>query len=699
MSKITPIQTSFSAGEISPLMYQRSDTEGYQAGVESMVNMFPDSRGPAVSRAGSKHEGQTAGDDGRIFSIPVNNEFFYTGVFTGLSLKISSLSGDNPSVGYTTNASFNTSGVDWTATDDGHATSNVLFVGGVARLTVGNNTNRFAQVEQETTGLTALTDYKIKTTVGGNVPYTVQVGTTQGAFDLIDVTTSALEGNIAFTTPAGVTSVWIVFRIDSDHITDYTTNLDYFGVLDAVSSPVIFTTPYLESDVESLQYVVSPAGNAVYVLHGSHPPQKLGYTRTSDSFSWDPVTFVAPPVEWSTDNYPICGDFFEGRLWLGGSPNHPQTFWSSKSGVPEDFTQGKLADDGLTFTMAKYGAIKWMVGFKNLVIGTSNAEHIVTSDGGYIAPDDIQVEQQSSYGSVDIQPVQVGDQIFYVSADRRKLRAIQYEWQKDNWLSKDLTFNSEHITASGIKHIAWQQNPVNRFHCALTNGSVATLTYERGHNVYGWSIHKFAGAVVDITVGSLKGSDYLQGIIKYNSNTMYIETQSHSDHPHHMDSWIDIPPEADGVTIKGLSHLEGQTVQVLVDDAVHPDRVVVSGEIAIQPQQVAATNVTVGLQYTTRLVFLPFDQGAPAGSGAPWTKRWNKIYARVQESTNPLINGERSPERHPSTLMNTPEKEASKDILMINSGFDRKAQITIEQDLPLPLTVLGVFGELAQSIT
>ena len=342
---------------------------------------------------------------------------------------------------------------------------------------------------------------------------------------------------------------------------------------------------------------------------------------------------------------------------------------------------------------------EWMVGFKNLVIGTVNGEHIVTSEGGFIKPDDIQVEQQSSYGSSGVQPVQVGDQIFYVSSDRTKLRAIQYEWQKDNWLSRDLTFNSNHITNPGIRHITWQQNPGNFFHCILDDGTVATLVYERSHNVYGWFKFDWAGEVLDAATGPILGIDFLTLAGRTRPGVINLEAQSRSAHRHYMDSWIDRPPEADGVTVTGLEHLEGMTVQVTTDNATHPDRVVVGGQITLQPHVQNYSTITVGLAYEKKMITLPFDQGAPAGSGAPWLKRWNKIYVRVLNSSHPLINGSRSPVRHAATPMDEVEPTTNEDILVINLGFDRGAIITIEQDLPRSLTVLGVFGELGQSVT
>ena len=703
--KLTPIQTSFSAGEISPLMRQRSDTDGYREGVGEMTNMYPDSRGPSIARAGTRYLAEVPGNDARIMAIPVTPDFFYTAVFLDFVLNIFSLAGHNPSTAYGTNPSFGDGETGWTTDTDGNASSAVVFITNACELSVADKANRFAQIEQNVSGLTAASNYKLVYDMAGAIaPVTISVGTTQGGNDLVDESPIAPDGEVLFTTGGAQTDVWVRLRLASDNTNVLTTTALYLGVQDEIVSPVSFVTPYLETDLADLQGVVNPGGNAIYVLHEKYPPYKLVYDNINDAFSWDIVTFTAQPPEWLTGSYPSCGDFFEGRLWLGGTRNEPQTFWASKSGFPEDFTQGSLADDGLEFTMAKYGRIEWMVGFKNLVIGTINGEHIVTSTGGFIKPDDILVEQQSSYGSAGVQPVQVGDQIFYVSADRTKLRAIQYEWQKDNWLSRDLTFNSQHITKPGIRHIVWQQNPGNFFHCMLNDGTIAAMVYERGNNVYGWFHVHWAGItdkglILDAAVGPLDGVDFLTIVAKTRQGIVNLESQTPTDHKHYMDSWVDRVPEEDGVTITGLDHLEGMTVQVLTDNASHPDRVVSGGQITLQPHVQDYSKVTVGRGYEKKVVTLPFDQGAPAGSGAPWMKRWNKIYVRVLQSSHPLINGSRAPSRHAATLMDEVEPVTDEDVLVINLGFDKSAIVTIEQDLPRELVVLGVFGELGQSVT
>lgn len=55
MPKATPLQPSFNAGEISPLVYGRVDSERYKAGMGKCFNYLPTLQGPVIRRPGTKY--------------------------------------------------------------------------------------------------------------------------------------------------------------------------------------------------------------------------------------------------------------------------------------------------------------------------------------------------------------------------------------------------------------------------------------------------------------------------------------------------------------------------------------------------------------------------------------------------------------------------------------------------------------------
>lgn len=700
--KITPIQNSFAAGEISPLMYGRSDAEGYKQGAFVMENMRPDSRGPSVARRGYEYADTIVGNNARMIGIPSTGLEQYAAIFVENLLVIESSGDLSQGSAFNVNPSFNEGSTGWTPTvTGGQENALVVFDNSRCELSMDRgNQGGLASITQEVPiGVT-----NIKFTIRmseSNVPVTVRLGSGPNLGDIYELELTTLYGSIDF--PVGVwTSIWMSCEIAQDNTVDAFTAVELFSLADADATNAEFSTPYLEHELDTLYMVYDPSGNGMYVLHANHPPYSLWYNPTADTFNWSRVAFVNEPLEWGTGNYPRAGTFFEGRFWLGGPPQAPQTFWGSRSNFSHDFTLGDLDDDAIEFTMRAYGWITWMVGFKNLMIGTSTGEHIITSEGGFISPSDIQVNQQSSYGSAPVQALQVGDQVFYVSPDRLKVRAIQYEWQADNWLSKDLTFVSNHITKSGIKHTVWAQNPENLFICTLNNGDIATLTYDRGNNVYGWSKHTTQGNLIDVAVTDSEGTDQIHFVVKRDEGLISFESISTTNKFVYMDSWVIAETlhidNGDGtftILASGLDHLNGKECQVSIDSAVHPVRTPFDGTIEIEwdGQQVA-----VGLAYTKRTITLPIDKGSPLGSGAPYVKRYNKVYVRVEESPKPVINGFRAAERKAESPMDYTQVGYTEDILATLTNNDKWAFVEVLQDLPLPLTILSISGELDQSI-
>ena len=111
--------------------------------------------------------------------------------------------------------------------------------------------------------------------------------------------------------------------------------------------------------------------------------------------------------------------------------------------------------------------------------------------------------------------------------------------------------------------------------------------------------------------------------------------------------------------------------------------------------QTPALQVTVGLSYKSTLVTMPFDQEIREGAMTLYRKHWNKLWVRLLNSSLPVINGKRPPTREPQTPMNTRQPNFTGDVKVENLGWTLRGQITIEEELPLPLTVVGIFGELA----
>jgi hypothetical protein len=685
VAKITPIQESFAAGEITPKLLGRRSIDGYRSGAAEMTNMVADARGPAIGRDGFEFNQSAVGNNARLALLAAGDNSDVMVAFTDLLLTITGIRGPLPSNNKVVNGDFELSGASWTVSAIGGGAS-VGFVVGTS--TINSGVTGRSYIAQQL-ALAGTGTHTVIVETDGATDYRIRIGTGVDTTTYFEGETN--QGRVEFEVNMLVTNPWITIVRDSADIGTNVIQVHRVIVTNDVSQ-LTFVTPYPESELQNLFFVESPDGGAVYVLHYNYEPYKL---KSDGVITFGPVVFTAKPAEWTGTSFPGAGAMFEGRLWLGGTPTSPQTFWGSKSADLENFTLGVNADDALEFTMSQFGAIVWMMGTKNLLIGTINGEHVVSSDGGIITPTDVQIDQQSAYGSTRVQPVQVGDQVFYVSLDATKVRALQYEWSADNWLSKDLTFFSEHITNSGIREMSWSPNPDNILICTLNDGTMAWLSYERGENVWGWHKHVTEGTVLDSTSGVLNGFSYTAIVVQREEGTIYYETLFPRS-GHFMDSHVEqINRLATFTVVIGLEHLEGATVQILADGAVAPSQVVVGGIITLLKP---ANEALVGLQFTPKLVTLPLEGGSPTGSSLAYLKRYNRLIVGMLDSALPLINGVRSPDRTPSTPMDTREPNRTGQVSSYQLGWSEGSVVTIEQDLPLAITVLYIGGELPQDV-
>ena len=153
----------------------------------------------------------------------------------------------------------------------------------------------------------------------------------------------------------------------------------------------------------------------------------------------------------------------------------------------------------------------------------------------------------------------------------------------------------------------------------------------------------------------------------------------------------------DGITVvTGLNHLEGESVQILVGDAVFANQTVTGGSITVTlPSKASFKSIEIGLGYTSKIKTMRVEAGSQAGSAQGRKKRYNEVMVRLLKTVGIKINGDQLPFRTSSTPMGQNIAEFTGDKRVINLGWDRDGQIEILQEQPLPMTVLGITGTLA----
>jgi hypothetical protein len=141
-----------------------------------------------------------------------------------------------------------------------------------------------------------------------------------------------------------------------------------------------------------------------------------------------------------------------------------------------------------------------------------------------------------------------------------------------------------------------------------------------------------------------------------------------------------------------MSHLEGDTVKVIRDGIVEPDQVVGISPFTVTFATAASTSHEVGLNFTPEVKTLPVEPNLPSGSLKGFKKRIFEVNAELFETQSLTIDGKLIPFRQFGTGVfgsSVPEYTGIKTLHGI-LGYTYDGQITIGQEVPLKMTLLGI---------
>lgn len=452
-----------------------------------------------------------------------------------------------------------------------------------------------------------------------------------------------------------------------------------------------------------------------------------------------------------TTGYPTTGVFHQQRLVVAGVTDFPQAIMFSQTADienmrPDSFVSSALtvqADDAMNVSLAstRSNAIRWLKSSNELIIGTSGGEWIIqpSSSSSVITPTDINALKQSSVGSSGINPVEANDSIIFNQRGSRKLYDYNYDDNVRKYRPRELTILAHTVTNPGLTRLAYAQEPSSIVYGVRTDGQVGAMTYKPDENKVTWARYLVGGtfnsgdAVVE-DIGVIPGADgggrvydsgdrdevwmvvkrtingstkryieVLQGMFEgpekndFSTDALW-ETQMLTDQKDafYVDSGLTYDGSAT-TSITGLSHLEGETVKILADGAIHPDKTVSSGGVTLDYE---ASKVHIGLGYTHRYKSLKLNYGSARGTSIGKIKRVNRVtmvlldaatfsygsavddlaVVEFRETTDlmdtavPLYTGERT-EEFPGV-------------------YDSDSRIVIESDNPAPFVLLALAPEM-----
>ncbi|MBK7366146.1 MAG: hypothetical protein IPI97_14610 [Nitrosomonas sp.] len=509
---------------------------------------------------------------------------------------------------------------------------------------------------------------------------------------------------------------------------------------------------------------------------------------------------------WSeTTGYPAAIVFHEDRLFMAGPRAFPQRLDGSRSGDYENYaptdtdTTGTVTAShalGFSLNANDVNVIRWLTSDeKGMLAGTVGGEWVVkpSSQSEALSPTNINAKRATSYGSANVQPVQVGKASLFVQRSGQKLREMTYFFEVDGFRCPDMTLLSEHITQSGIVEMAFQKEPQPIVWTVRADGKMAAVTYERDQDALkvGWHRHILGGfqnaagddakvesvACIPSTTGTrtelwVVVQRYINGAVKRyveymtplfedtvaQRNAIFVDSSLTLDNPKTISNITQANPavvtstahgfsngdkvqlldivgmgelndttafvanaaantfELQGVnstgfapyvsggqvrkmvsTVSGLTHLEGQTVSILADGAVHPNQVVTAGAV---PLQIPAAVVHVGLPYNSDGQMLRIDAGSADGTSLGKKRRQNEIRFLVHRSLG-LKYGTSFDELDEMTfrtsadaMTHAPELYSGVLDETLPSNYDTENEFCWRQDQPLPSMILAVMPQM-----
>lgn len=754
MSKASPIQTSFNAGELSPSLDGRVDLGKYGAGCKRLENFLPMIQGPARRRSGTRFVNEVKDSDTRTWLIRF--EFSETQAYI---LEF----GDQYIRFYTNHGQVL----------DGGSAYEIASPYSAADLTSASGTLRLRFVQSGDVVYFVHPEYAVrKLSRFGATNWTfTEVAFEGGPFQDIDpdntitVYASAATGTVTLTASSGIFSasdVGSLFQIEAqdggdiipwESQKDFGVNVNPLGERRRSDGKIyICATDYTPAAEQAIYtgstrptHTQGTFRDGSGTITGTSLDGPIGVDWTYESLDYGTVkitgftssTEVTAVVQkalpfnvvsasfptrrwafsrWSEINgYPSQVAFFRERLVFATKQTIDMSVAADFENFSDRNSSGEVTPDmaiAIDVTSDTVNRIEWLAPADGLLIGTAGAEFVageITLDAP-LGPGNVKITQQSQFGSKSVVPSQIAEVLVFVQRSGKKVRELQYEFASNGYKSTDLTVLADHISGDGLVDIAYQQEPHSILWTVRSDGLLLGFTYNREQDVLGWHRHPIGGngfvECVEHIPNPNGTQDDIWMIVRRTINGQtkryieYLETDFTEENALTESFFVDSGLSYSGAattTLSGLGHLEGETVQVLVNGASHPDRVVQSGSIELQ---VAATTASAGLGYKSRLQTMRLEAGARDGTAQGKTKRINKVVVRFLATLGAKAGPDENTLdqlefRSGSDPMNQPPPLFTGDKLMEwPGGYDFDGYMVIEQDQPLPMTVVAIMPQV-----
>ena len=354
--------------------------------------------------------------------------------------------------------------------------------------------------------------------------------------------------------------------------------------------------------------------------------------------------------------------------------------------------------------------IRHIVPLTKLLILTGSAEwNVDTQNSDVLTNTTISISPHSYVGANNVQPVIVNASVIYCAARGGHVHELAWSRDAGGFTTADISLRAPHLfDGYRLVDMAYGKAPWPQVWFISSDGRLIGNTYVPEQQIGAWHWHQTDGAFESCAVVAEGNEDMLYVAVRRDINGQtrrYIERlESRAfatpEEAFFVDSGLtlEIAAGKDPVTkVSGLSHLEGKTVSILADGAVHVPQMVENGEIRLQH---AARKIHVGLPYTAEIQTLPVVGDIDNGKGRGLTKNVNRIWLDLIRSSGIWAGPDESrlvehKQRTTEPPGSPPRLKTGQIEITVRPDWNDYGQIIVQQRDPLPLSLVSLTTEVA----
>jgi hypothetical protein len=446
--------------------------------------------------------------------------------------------------------------------------------------------------------------------------------------------------------------------------------------------------------------LVSATAMAGYVKEVLDVTSSNTYSFWPNQFYGDDVVLTEPCFS-ILRGWPTRVSSFQNRIIFGNTESiHDAVFNGAFNGFYNnelDFDDGsddataaftiQVGDGNASEVRAIYGGSSLFV-FTRTAVYTTN----VYNDNGY-SFENAALVPQAKIGIMEwAEPQELDGKVIFAEAGGRVINGLTYSNDSQGFGASNLSLLASHLIRTP-RRLATYKNPAvvdGKFLFCINDddGTLATLQVIEEQKILAWTLSETNGEFLEVATSDGDGHFIVKRNIDGN-DVYYLETIDFSLVTDCAVTGTNSPASA---TITGLSHLEGEEVKILSGYRVVDTLTVSGGEVTLDE---AIEDYQVGLNFETRLDPMPMVISGGKDSEQMdiyGTKHINTVYVDFYESLGIKLNGVTVPYRQfgDAGSLSDPVPQSGVVPMTLMGGWNPRQAVSITQDEPYPMTIRAI---------